>query len=238
MVKKKFIPNDETQKVAKRLKEIRTQKNLSLRDLALKLYNDDKRQDRIWDIEHNKTLPSSEEIKLYRKYFKLPYEYILGETDNMCYENMLIGKHIGLSDEAIEGIRQIRTLSVSKKFKPNESPIHVLNLLLGFNQNAFLFLIYYILEYLDFDKSDNIRYYDAFLPDNEPNNISDTLAPRIPFKEIDPEEDPEFYLFKIQKNFIDLIKEIKNPYKAAKSNNHREMLKEMKRNRGNKSKNG
>lgn len=62
---------------------------------------------RISDIENGKRPPSLTEIKAYHIYFKSPYEYLFGETDNKEKKNIDIGKELGLTDPAIKMIKQI-----------------------------------------------------------------------------------------------------------------------------------
>jgi len=55
-------------------------------------------------------------MKLYHSYFNVPYEFLLGETDCMRYENMAVSAELGLSDTAIEVIKRNR---VTKDTKDN-----------------------------------------------------------------------------------------------------------------------
>lgn len=63
---------------------------------------------RICDIEKGNRPASITELKAYKSYFNAPYEYMLGETENRHYENMLIGKDLGLSDDAIRTLTEIK----------------------------------------------------------------------------------------------------------------------------------
>ena len=66
--------------------------------------------------------PSFETIKAYHDYFKVPYETLLGESEAMEVQNVSISKETGLSDEAINNLRNLspRSLTLLDKILSNE----------------------------------------------------------------------------------------------------------------------
>ncbi|SEV81557.1 helix-turn-helix domain-containing protein [[Clostridium] fimetarium] len=51
--------------------------------------------------------PSVKDLMAYHKKFNVPYEYLLGESNNIEYQNMKISKELGLSDGAINNITKL-----------------------------------------------------------------------------------------------------------------------------------
>ena len=82
-------------------------KCFSVRELAREITNNKQPSyySRISQIELGDVRPSPADMKLYHKYFHVSYEYLMGDTDNMKFENYDIGNQLGLSDTAIEQLK-------------------------------------------------------------------------------------------------------------------------------------
>lgn len=53
-----------------------------------------------------KTAPDVYNFQKIAEYFKLPYEYLLGESDSKVHENMILAQTLGLSDQALEKLKR------------------------------------------------------------------------------------------------------------------------------------
>ncbi|MBQ3311981.1 helix-turn-helix transcriptional regulator [bacterium] len=92
-------------------------KSMSLRELAnaisnLKEFPKTRKEyshSRIERIENNKSDPTILDLKLYHTYFDVPYEFLLGETDSLEYENLRSYDDLGLSDKSINRLIYINT---------------------------------------------------------------------------------------------------------------------------------
>ena len=86
-----------------------TKKNriYTVRELADAMTNlkDSSYYSRISQIELGHVKPSPADMKYYHKYFNVSYEYLMGETENMFFENYEPGQDLGLSDKAITTLR-------------------------------------------------------------------------------------------------------------------------------------
>ena len=58
-----------------------------------------------------KTIPDMYNFKRIVEFFKVPYEYLLGDTDSKVYNNMALADILGLSDDAIETLQGIKEFS-------------------------------------------------------------------------------------------------------------------------------
>lgn len=58
-----------------------------------------------------KTIPDMYNFKRIAEFFKIPYEYLLGDTDSKVHENMALADSLGLSDDAIETLEGIKEFS-------------------------------------------------------------------------------------------------------------------------------
>ena len=59
----------------------------------------------ISELENGKRLPSINELKAYSRFFNVPMEYLLGESDSRYYKNMMASKDLGLSDEVVNALK-------------------------------------------------------------------------------------------------------------------------------------
>ena len=55
-----------------------------------------------------KTIPDAYNFQKVSEFFGVPYDYMLGKSDSRVHENMLLSESLGLSDGAIEAIRNMR----------------------------------------------------------------------------------------------------------------------------------
>lgn len=58
-----------------------------------------------------KTIPDMYNFKRIVEFFKVPYEYLLGDTDSTVHENLALADSLGLSDDAIEVLQGIKEFS-------------------------------------------------------------------------------------------------------------------------------
>lgn len=58
-----------------------------------------------------KTIPDIYNFKRIAEFFKVPYEYLFGDTNSKVRENMTLADSLGLSDDAIEILRKIKDFS-------------------------------------------------------------------------------------------------------------------------------
>lgn len=66
----------------------------------------------ISDLEKGKKAPSLNVLKAYCDYFKVPMEYLVDEKKEYRYfQNQTLSKDLGLSDEAIAGIKKLNSFS-------------------------------------------------------------------------------------------------------------------------------
>lgn len=85
------------------------QKNCTQASLAEKL---NLTAPQISDLEKGKKAPSLTVLKAYCNYFKVPMEYLVDEEKKYRhYQNQAVSKDLGLSDEAINGIKKLNYFS-------------------------------------------------------------------------------------------------------------------------------
>ena len=61
---------------------------------------------KISELEHGRKA-SLTELQAYHNYFKVPYEYLLGEVDSPHYEYMVASKDLGLNGESLKTLRTL-----------------------------------------------------------------------------------------------------------------------------------
>ena len=59
----------------------------------------------ISELENGKRLPSINELKAYSKFFNVPMEYFIGESDSRYYNNITTTKDLGLSDDVVNALK-------------------------------------------------------------------------------------------------------------------------------------
>lgn len=85
------------------------QKNCTQASLAEKL---NLTAPQISNLEKGKKAPSLTVLKAYCNYFKVPMEYLVDEEKKYRhYQNQAVSKDLGLSDEAINGIKKLNYFS-------------------------------------------------------------------------------------------------------------------------------
>lgn len=84
-------------------KFLREREKLTQKELAEKLHMV---HSTISDIEHSKNPPTIEQLQAYHDFFHVSYEYLLGETDVTQTNLQDICEYTGLSEEAIEWLRE------------------------------------------------------------------------------------------------------------------------------------
>lgn len=58
-----------------------------------------------------KTIPDMYNFKRTAEFFKVPYEFLLGDTESKIYKNMALSDSLGLSDDAIKTLQGIKEFS-------------------------------------------------------------------------------------------------------------------------------
>jgi len=232
MARPKFKPTKEDEKIAKNFRTLRGE--LTYRDLAMVLTGKANYAVRICDIENVNAQPSIRDLKVYHEHFKVPYEFLLGETDNPEYENMLVAKDLGFSPDAIKTIKLIKAISGMRNKNGHEPTVmDVLNLLLGSGQKYFVDFLANIAQYMaqkpfsTAEATDEIMlesaevkgYFHKAMAVLEHNklklgaSISDNeydavLNWAINEKQRNYENNLDFLLFKATKEITDLVKKI------------------------------
>ncbi len=91
----------------------------------------------ISDLEKGKKAPSLNVLKEYCNYFKVPMEYLVDEKkEYRHYQNQTLSEDLGLSDDAILGIRKLN--SFSNKLEKDNKNLNVSKLNLSNLLNIFL----------------------------------------------------------------------------------------------------
>lgn len=105
----------------------------------------------ISNLERGKRKPSKKELEAYSKYFNVPIEFLLGTKPNREYENINIGKELGLSDKTIA------KLKAWQESEPKCNLVEVLNYIFeaDYEYNLFQKLRLYL-----FAKAEQFIVYD------------------------------------------------------------------------------
>ncbi len=73
-------------------------------------------ESRMSQIENGDKKPSIKELIAYHKYFNVPVDYLLGFTDSKQYENVSTSRELGLSDKAIEVLKEWNSKNPEENF--------------------------------------------------------------------------------------------------------------------------
>lgn len=156
-------------KIGKRFRDLRTEKYINdkpfTQDLLAKQIYIQKPQ--ISELENGKRLPSINELKAYSRFFNVPMEYLLGESDSKEYENIFINKNFGLTDNSIEQIRKIYKWSFEDFKSEKYSPMSVLNYILSYKNGKLGWLLVEIIEYLKLNEKE-FEGIDISTPEKTP----------------------------------------------------------------------
>lgn len=126
---------------------------------------------KISELEHGRTASLSE-LQAYHKYFNVPYEYLLGESNSRYYENMALSEELGLTGESIEHLKRTNrlfnsyTYNSSDRRTPEGTKLRAINFLLETSRSALFEIGMYLdsalddadcvqLQYVKFNYSDN-----------------------------------------------------------------------------------
>lgn len=143
-------------KIGKRFKDLRTDCDIGgkpcTQDMLSKQIHIQKPQ--ISELENGKRLPSINELKAYSRFFNVPMEYLLGESNSKCYENIFLNNTFGLTDGSIEQIKKFYEWSTSDFKNEQYSPIAVLNYILSYKNGKLGFLLAAIIEYLKLNEKE------------------------------------------------------------------------------------
>lgn len=143
-------------KMGKRFKDLRIDFDIEekscTQDMLAKLIHINKPQ--ISELENGKRPPSMNELKAYSRFFKVPMEYLLGESNSKYYENIPINKTLGLTDNSIEQIKKIYNWSIEDFKDKKYSPMSILNYILSYKNGQLGFLLAEIIEYLQLNEKE------------------------------------------------------------------------------------
>lgn len=165
----------------------------------------------ISNLENGKKFPSYTELQQYSKFFNIPADYLINEKASIKNENFKLGTDLGLTDKTIKLISDI--VKVSEMYNPNSKniPIKILNEMLTYKNGAFVVLLAKIVEYLEYNTYDTSKYFNIIgIEENE-----------IKYYEENPyngDKEAEFMLFRIQHDFINMLKDIKEQHIPKRSN--------------------
>lgn len=76
---------------------------------------------RISQLERGNCTPSFAELVAYHDRFKVPYEYLFGESTSRHYENQTISKELGLSDDAIYKLKELNLERIKEEESLNDN---------------------------------------------------------------------------------------------------------------------
>jgi transcriptional regulator with XRE-family HTH domain len=197
MVKKKSVKEIYRELRIKNTYNSDKDKYFTVRELAKKMTDDESYSSRISQIENGSAKPSIADMKYYHRYFKVPYEYLLGETINPNYENMTLSNELGLSDEAIQRLKKYNELSqvsYDEMAERNLKQLEFINYLIGKDK---LRLLWKIQDYVSSSpaKFDLFPIYEQNVPIKNIDNTRDSLS---------LEDIESVKLLKIQKTLIEL----------------------------------
>lgn len=109
-----------------RIKELRTEKELSLRDLSKVL---DISYSSLGKYERGEQQPSFETLSKIANYFNVSIDYLLGNSDGRIISDQELYDRLGLTDEAICSLEHLSNLS--KENKHNKKLLENVNALLS-----------------------------------------------------------------------------------------------------------
>lgn len=176
---------------------------------------------RISQLETGKCTPSFTELIAYHNYFKVPYEYLLGESKSRYYENQITSKELGLSDEAIKELIDLKDLGNKNPFfKKNLDIINDLiedarftNFLMG-NINRYLESVERCKEYVNNElfyaghSLDDDVYFQKCLTDDEFSNDIKTKNDLRKKLGHEQHETQPLELFRMQNGLIKLVEDM------------------------------
>lgn len=94
--------------ICKRIKERMEELKLSDSEMSIKLYGNDKSRSKVWKWRNGLNTPSPEEIPAIAKVLECTQAYLLGAEDTVIAENQAIHDRIGILDEAIKGLEELK----------------------------------------------------------------------------------------------------------------------------------
>lgn len=175
---------------------------------------------KISELEHGRAASLSE-LQAYHKYFNVPYEYLLGESNSRYYENMALSEELGLTGNSLEHLKQIYkrfnsySHNSSERKTPERMELRTINFLLELNSHV----LFEIGKYLDSALHDidcvQFQYIPVKYPDINNNNIQYKELIKTGQCNIEHQDYNEFceiYLRNIEKNLRDWWKILHDKY--------------------------
>lgn len=104
--------NPTYRKIGERLKQLRENANKTQQEMADIVHVTDAQ---ICYIEKGQWAPSIEVLKAYNKEFKVPFEYLLCNSNNREYGNIDVGYQLGLGDKFIERLKFMNNVRNNQK---------------------------------------------------------------------------------------------------------------------------
>lgn len=166
--------------LAERLKQLRSQKNITQSTLANSIGIG---KTTLAAYEQGKSEPNNNTLVKIAEYFNVTTDYLLGISPCKSDENDAIFKKIGLSDKSIENLEKINALSHTQLTiwgidSFNRNPIGALDFILSQDDSyQFISALYcYFSLYLDSDKHLYVDDNEINLSDNIPSSTSLVLS--------------------------------------------------------------
>ena len=200
-------------KLCNRFKNLRVDKYISgkecTQDMLAKALHISKTQ--ISNLENGKKFPSYTELQQYSKFFNVPADYLINEKASIKNENFKLGTDLGLADNTIKYILDI--VKVSEKYNQNSKniPIKILNEIITYKKGFFIVLLAKIVEYMEYNTYDTSKYFDIV-------GIEESEIKHYEENPYNDDKEAEFMLFRIQHDFITMLKDIKEQHIPKRSN--------------------
>lgn len=154
----------------------RNNKTLSQNDLAKKFHTS---KSSISRIENGITTPSPDILKEYSKFFDVSIEYLTDFSSAKKPENSIVGHELGITDDVVETLKFIKTLSTE-----GNNYTAVLNAFINNKEQTYNFistiLLYLAAEYENIDANNqHIQTNDALLISNIASYIQNFVKPQL-----------------------------------------------------------
>ena len=162
----------------------------------------------ISELENGKREPTIRELKAYSQCFNVSMEYLLGLSQNKRHENIMIGKLLGLSDSAIDTLRNWKKKKIGYSF--------LINTLISFGE------LFELLSMMDSYLFSKVIGFSATDYNGEKSVETDSVMVRTDNdgKLLTTEQLENFRIFALQNNLIKMKRILKenNIIKDAEDN--------------------
>src|SRR5574344_16549 len=144
----------------------------------------------ISELENGKRYPSINEMIAYRNEFNVPIEYLIGLTSSREYENIKVGESLGLSDSAIETLKNWKKKKIGYSF--------LINTLISFGE------LFELLSIMDSYLFSNVKEFSATDYSGKEHVVTDRVIDRTDNdgKLLTAKQLENFRIFELQNNLI------------------------------------